>query len=224
MKILTFPGVFHPISDSWLLADVLCGQGLSPTTAVLDLCSGSGVIAIAAARAGAGPVTAVDLARPALAAIALNARLNGVRVRTLRGDLFAPVAGERFDIIASNPPYVPSDSDALPRRGVTRAWEAGLDGRALLDRICAQAPAHLRPGGTLLLVHSSLIGLDATTELLRAGGLVVDVAARRRGPLGPLLSTRSAALEAQGLLEPGQREEDLLVLCARRTGDTELRR
>jgi release factor glutamine methyltransferase len=61
-----------------------------------------------------------------------------------------------------------------------------------------------------------LIGLDATTRRLRAGGLDVDVVTRRRGPLGPLLSARAPALEARGLLPAGQRHEDLLVVRARR--------
>lgn len=215
MKILTFPGVFHPISDSWLLADVLCAQSLPERASVLDLCSGSGVIAVAAARCGAREVTAVDVARPALLAIAMNARLNSVRVRPVRGDLFGAVPGQRFDVIVCNPPYVPSETDTLPRRGLKRAWEGGRDGRMLLDRICAHASQHLRPGGILLLVHSSVIGLDTTTALLCEGGLDVEVAVRRTGPLGPLMAERIPTLESQGLLRPGQRDEDLLVIRAR---------
>ena len=76
--------------------------------------------------------------------------------------------GERFDAIVSNPPYVPAPTDELPARGPARAWDAGRDGRALLDRICAQAPDHLRPGGVLLVVHSSLLGYERTAELLSA--------------------------------------------------------
>jgi release factor glutamine methyltransferase len=144
----------------------------------------------------------------------INARLNGVRVRALRGDLFAPVAGERFDAIVSNPPYLPAEDDDLPRRGPQRAWDAGTDGRVLLDRICAEAPRHLRPGGFLLLVHSSVCGLEPTVRRLEDGGLAVDVLERRRGALGPLLSARAPVLEARGILAPGQREEDMLVVKA----------
>lgn len=215
MKILTFPGVFHPISDTWLLARALCALPLPPGASVLDLCAGSGALAVAAARCGAQQVTAVDVSRRALLAIALNARLNGVRVRGLRGDLFEPVGAGRFDVIVSNPPYVPAENDRLPRRGPARAWDAGRDGRALLDRICAEAPRHLHPGGAVLLVHSSVLGFEATADLLGAGGLEVDVLTRRRGPLGPLLTARIPALEARGLLRPGQRDEDLLVIRGR---------
>jgi release factor glutamine methyltransferase len=136
-------------------------------------------------------------------------------VRALRGDLLAPVEGERFDAIVTNPPYVPSPSARLPHRGRERAWEAGPDGRALLDRICAQAPAHLRPGGALLVVHSSLLGLERTAEALRAGGLDVDVVARAPGPLGPLMTRRRAHLIAHGMLAPGQSDEEILVVRGR---------
>ena len=211
MRLVTLPGVFRPRSDSWMLARHLCAQ-IRPGASVLDLCTGSGAIAVAAAMAGAGPVTAVDVSRRAVATAQLNARLNGVRVRGRRGRLFQPVAGERFDAIASNPPYLPAEDDELPARGPQRATDGGRDGRVLLDAICAQAPAHLAPGGAVLLVHSSVIGVERTVAALEAGGLHVDVLERRRGPLGPLLTARAPLLEARGLLAPGEREEEMVVV------------
>jgi release factor glutamine methyltransferase len=214
VRLVTLPGVFRPISDTWLLANTLDGEALAPGARVLDLCSGSGALAIRAARRA--DVTAVDVSRRAVATIRLNALLNGVKVRALRGDLFAAVPGERFDAIVSNPPYVPTPSDELPARGPARAWDAGRDGRALLDRICARAPEHLEPGGVLLVVHSSLLGYERTAGLLADGGLDADLAAQERGPLGPLMNGRRAHLEAAGLLDPGQREEDVLVVRGRK--------
>jgi len=215
VRIVTFPGVFHPISDTWLLARAVCAEPLPAGARVLDLCTGSGAIAVAAATCRPWAVSAVDVSRRAVAAVRLNARLNGVEVRALRGDLFDPVARERFDLIVSNPPYVPADLDDLPRRGLARAWDAGRTGRVLLDRILAGAPGHLRPGGAVLVVQSSVIGVAPTVALLERSGLAADVVARRRGPLGPLLTGRAAMLEARGLLEPGQREEELLVVRGR---------
>jgi release factor glutamine methyltransferase len=214
VRLVCLPGVFRPISDTWLLADALDDQGLAPGARVLDLCSGSGALAIRAARRA--EVTAVDVSRRAVATIRLNALLNGVHVRALRGDLFDAVPGSHFDAIVSNPPYVPAPADGLPARGRARAWDAGRDGRALLDRICAQAPHHLRQGGVVLVVHSSLLGYEPTAALLAAGGLAVDLAAQERGPLGPLMDGRRAHLEAVGLLEPGQDEEDVLVVRGRK--------
>jgi release factor glutamine methyltransferase len=213
MRLAPLPGVFQPRSDTWMLAAHLRAQLRTRAGAtVLDLCTGSGALAVAAALGGAGTVTAVDVSRRAVLSARLNARLNGARVRALRGDLFAPVIGERFDLIVSNPPYLPADRDELPRSGPERAGDAGRDGRVLLDRVCDAAPAHLRPGGALLLVHSDLIGAEETVRRLSAGGLAVDVLERRRGALGPLLTARLPQLEARGLLRPGQREEDLLIV------------
>ena len=183
---------------------------------VLDLCTGSGALAVAAALCGARRVTAGDISRRSVLTARLNARLNGVRVRARRGDLFGPLNDERFDLIVSNPPYVPSASDEPPTRGLERAWEGGREGRSVLDRICAEAGRHLRPSGAVLLVHSSLCGERATLDGLGRSGLEARVVARRKGPLGPLMSARAAELERRGLLGAGVREEELLVIEGRR--------
>ena len=219
MRIVVPPGVFRPRSDTWLLADLIRADERIRGSTVLDVCTGSGALAVAAAQGGAREVTAVDVSRRAVLAAWLNARLNGVRVRALRGDLFAPVKNRAFDAIVSNPPYLPASGDALPRSGPARAWDAGRDGRALLDRIVAGVPSLLRPGGLVLLIQSSLTGVDATLERLRAAGLEeTEVVARRRGPLGPLLAGRAEELEARGLLRPGEREEELVAIRALRAG------
>jgi release factor glutamine methyltransferase len=84
-----------------------------------------------------------------------------------------------------------------------------------LDRVCAGAASHLRPGGTILLVHSSVCDEERTLAMLRDHGLQAAVLERRRGPLGPLLTARAPELEAEGLLAPGERTEEVLVLAGR---------
>ncbi|MBN1530952.1 MAG: methyltransferase [Thermoleophilaceae bacterium] len=195
MRLVTLPGVFTPISDSRLLADCLRAE-VHPGARVADLCTGSGLLAVVAACQGAA-ATAVDVSRRAVITARLNARLNGVRVRALRGDLLAPLDGERFDVIVSNPPYVPATTGG-------RAWAGGRDGRALIDRICDEAPGRLRPGGALLLVHSSVNGEAETLGRLAARGLRAEIVARRRGPLGPLMRERVSV-----------RDEELLVVRGR---------
>ena len=212
-RLITVPGVFRPRSDSRRLA-ALAAEHVRPETTVLDPFTGSGILAIAAARAGARAVSAIDVSRRAVACAWLNGRLNGVRLRVLRGDLFSPVRGERFDLILTNPPYLPG-ADGSPR-GAERAWEGGRDGRALLDRLCAQATEHLTRQGALLVVQSSVCGLDATLDRLAAGGLRGEVLLRERGPLGPLLAARAEELERRGLLAPGQREEEIQLIRATR--------
>jgi release factor glutamine methyltransferase len=162
-------------------------------------------------------VTAVDVSRRAVASAWLGARANGVRVRAVRGDLLSAVPGERFDVIVSNPPYLPADDDSLPARGPARHTEAGRTGRVLLDRLIDAAPAHLTPGGVLLVTHSSVNGEHATLDRMRSAGLEPSVASRRHGSLGPLLAARAPSLEAKGLLRPGERAEDLLVLAGDKT-------
>lgn len=217
-RLVTLPGVFRPISDSRFLADVLREQTLPQSARALDLCTGSGILAVTAALRGASDVTAVDVSHRAVWTVRMNARLNGVRVRALRGDLFGPVAGRTFDAIVSNPPYVPGDDDALPTSGPQRAWQAGRDGRLVLDRIVRQAPEHLRPGGFVLLVHSSILGTERTCSDLEAAGLEAEVVARRRGPLGPLMLARVQALEQHGMLARGQRHEDVVIVRGRAPG------
>jgi release factor glutamine methyltransferase len=216
VRLVRLPGVFRPRSDTWMLARELVAA-LPPGRAasVLELCTGSGAVALAAARAGAS-VTAVDVSRRSVWTVRANALLRGLRVRVLRSDLFDAVAGRRFDLIATNPPYVPATSDTLPERGPERAWDAGRDGRALIDPICDAAASHLLPGGAILMIHSSLCGVDETVARLRAGGLEVDVPVRERGPLGPLMLARVAQLEASGALKPGEREEELVIVRGRR--------
>jgi release factor glutamine methyltransferase len=197
-----------------MLVDVLRRERPPAGGRALDLCTGSGVIAIAAAQAG-WTVSAVDISRRAVVAARAGGALNGVRIDARRGSLFGPVAGERFDLITSNPPYVPSPDGQIPTRGAARAWEGGSDGRTLLDQICAGASAHLNPGGVILLVHSAVCGEVSTVRALEAEGLAVDVALRHRGPLGPLLRSRAGWLRERGLLGDGD-EEEMIVIRGRR--------
>jgi release factor glutamine methyltransferase len=214
VRLIRLPGVFRPRSDTWMLAR----QGvafLRGDDDVLELCTGSGAVALELAAAGAR-VTAVDVSRRSVATVRLNALLRGLRVRALRGSLFEPVAGEAFDLIVTNPPYLPAPSDSLPGGGPERAWDAGRDGRALIDPICDAAPAHLKPGGAILIIHSSLSGTDLTVDRLAAAGLEADVVLRERGPLGPLMLARVEHLEAIGALRPGEREEEVVIVRGRK--------
>jgi release factor glutamine methyltransferase len=211
MRLAPLPGVFQPPRDSWMVVEQIGSESLPCGASALDLCTGSGVLAIAAALRGAPRVAAVDISRQAVAAARLNARLNGVKVRSIRGDLFAPVAGERFDLIVSNPPYVPSPPGAAAPRGRSRAWEGGPNGRLFIDRICSEVADHLKPGGVLLLVHSSVCGEQATLDALERRGLRAGTVRRERGRFGALMRARLGWLRQQGAA-PDCEVEDLLVI------------
>ena len=215
MRLIRLPGVFRPPTDTWMLARVLREEIDGRDASVLDLCTGTGALAVVAASCGAA-TTAIDISRRAIWNVRLNALLHRVRVRPLRGDLFAPVAGRQFDVIVTNPPYVPAPDEELPESGLERAWQAGLDGRVLIDRICESVAEHLSPGGAVLIVQSTINGEDATRELLAGQGLEADVPFRERGAFGPLMTRMAPELEERGLIAVGQRDEEVVVVRGRK--------
>lgn len=216
MFLIRPPGVYPAQGDTFLLISCLSREPLRPGCRVLDVGTGSGAVAVAAAQAGAR-VTAVDVSRRAVAAAWANGILHMRRIAVRRGDLLGPVGGEKFDLVVSNPPYVPAMRGFPPAHGIARAWDAGPGGRALLDRICAESYAVLRPGGVLLLVHSAMCGVEATCARLREAGFSCEVAARARQPFGPVMRARARWFEERGLIARGQREEELVVIRGVRT-------
>ncbi|MFG2555726.1 HemK2/MTQ2 family protein methyltransferase [Streptomyces sp. NPDC048581] len=209
------PGVYPPQSDTRLLERAMRREGVTAATDVLDLGTGSGMLAVSAARLG-GRVTAVDISWRAIAAAWLNARLNRQTLRVHHGDLTAAVPGRRFDLVISNPPYVPAPAPGrMSARGHSRAWDAGTNGRLLIDRICDTAPTFLRPTGTLLMVHSHLCGIGATLTRLEKASLRAEVVDRTCLPFGRVLRSRLAWLREQGLTADDTTEE-LVVIRAER--------
>lgn len=218
MRIGALPGVYAPQDDSWLLAQVLRREDLRGAR-VLDLCTGSGLLAVTAARAGASDVVAVDVSRRAVLTARLNLWRNAARGAVVRGDLVRAAPSGPFDVIVSNPPYVPAPGDVLPTRGPARAWDGGRDGRTVLDRICREAPARLAPGGRLLLVHSHVCGADRTLELLHEQGLHAEVLMRRELAFGPVMLRRARLLRDAGLVDADALHEELVVVRAVRPAE-----
>lgn len=141
-------GLLHGTLDPWLRR---------PVRRVLDLCTGSGCLAVLAARAyPRAQVDATDLSGAALAVAARNVARHRLRrrIRLLRSDLFAALDARRYDLIVSNPPYVTGASmRALPREyryEPPMALAGGGDGLALLRKIVEGAARHLEPGGLLV--------------------------------------------------------------------------
>ncbi|WP_424893744.1 HemK2/MTQ2 family protein methyltransferase [Streptomyces sp. SAI-218] len=210
---LVLPGVYSPQEDTALLAGALSEEPLPPGADVLDVGTGTGALALQAARRGSR-VTAVDVSWRAVCTARANAWLTGASVRVRRGNLFHPVQDQSFDLILTNPPYVPAPTGARPPRGKARAWDAGHDGRFVLDRVCREAPALLRPGGVLLIVHSELSDSGRTVGHLREAGLKAAVTRRHRVAFGPVLRTREDWLRRRGLLSAADEKEELVVVRA----------
>jgi release factor glutamine methyltransferase len=210
MSLTRLPGVYRPQDDTWLLAEALDEAGIRPGAAVLDIGCGTGALSVAAARTKPRSITSIDVCRRAVWAARVNTVLRGVRAEVMHGDAFALVAGSTFDLVLANPPYVPG-RDGRPR-GRNRAWDAGVDGRVQLDRLCVNAPLLLAPGGTLLVVHSGLCDEEKTLRQLRGGGLKATVVARADVPFGPVMRERRDELVELGLIAPAQSTEELVVI------------
>lgn len=147
-----------------------------PGERVLELGGGLGLAAVLAARAGAH-VVATDIVPEAVDAIRANAALNGVTIDARHGDLWAPVVGERFDLVCTNAPQMPTP----PGRGRADARAAadngGVDGWAVLDRVIEGAVGHLHPGGRLVFSIFAFLGRKAAFAKLERQGLLPAVVA-----------------------------------------------
>lgn len=169
------PGVLIPRPDTELIVE-LSLERLPPRGRLLDMGTGSGAIAVACAHARRdASVTALDLSEEALAIARANAAANGAQVRFLRSDWFAAIGEERFELIASNPPYIAA-GDAHLSQGDLRFEPVGAltdhaDGLTALRNIVDGAPDHLVPGGWLLLEHG-YDQAEAVRALLAARGFL----------------------------------------------------
>jgi release factor glutamine methyltransferase len=172
------PAVLIPRPETEVLIDLALEKlrGLAAPR-VLDLGTGSGIVAISLAlECPAAQVVAVDLSPSAILVARDNASRLGAAIDFRVGDWFAPVAGERFDLVVANPPYVAAgdphlEADGLPfePRLALTGQVAGGDGLACIRAIVAGAPAHLDPGGWLLFEHGHDQG-QACRNLLTAAG------------------------------------------------------
>lgn len=164
---------------------------------VADLGTGSGAIALAlASERPLAQVVATDLSGDALRVAQANAEANRIaNVAFRQGSWLTPLAGEHFDLIASNPPYI-ADGDPHLVQGDLRyeppaALSSGADGLDAIREIVAMAPAYLLPGGWLLLEHGWNQG-EAIRALLLAAGFVdvateTDIEQRDRVTLGRVM-------------------------------------
>jgi release factor glutamine methyltransferase len=189
------PDTLIPRPETELLVEAALERlPLDRPTQVADLGTGSGAIALAlASERPLLSVLATDLSAAALAVAARNAAVTGLdNVRFAAGDWYAPLAGQQFTLIASNPPYIADDDPHLGlgdlRFEPRQALASGADGLDALRTIIAGAAAHLLPAGWLLLEHGWQQGA-AVRELLGAAGFLAvaslrDLEQRERVSLG----------------------------------------
>jgi ribosomal protein L3 glutamine methyltransferase len=189
----------------------LIHRGFSPWVSkgrlsrVLDLCTGSGCIAVATAHYLPGvSVDAVDISAAALEIAVENAALHGLedRIDLVRSDLFANLTGRCYDLIVSNPPYVPAaDMDSLPSEYLAEpaaGLVAGDDGLDIVLQILRQAPGFLSPSGVLICeVGESQERLQRVLEKVpftwlefeHGGGGVFTIGRQELAQAGPAIET-----------------------------------
>jgi release factor glutamine methyltransferase len=173
LDLMVSPAVLVPRPETEVLVEWALELLRADTAGeVVDLGTGSGAIALALQRERPrAHITATDASADALAVARANAARHAAAVAFLQGDWWAPLAGQRFALAVSNPPYIAGDDLHLlalthePRRALTPEG----DGLAALRRIVDQAPAHLQPGAWLLLEHGHDQG-DAVRQLLAQRG------------------------------------------------------
>jgi len=165
--------VYEPAEDTFLLADNL---DVCKEERVLELGTGCGLLAILAANAGA-KVVATDINPAALKCARANAVAHGVEksIDFRLGDLFEPVVGEHFDLVIFNPPYLPVEPEEALCGPLDRAWEAGPNGRRIIDRFLRELSNHLTPNGRVLFVQSSLANISKTLRVLETRGFKVNI-------------------------------------------------
>jgi len=174
LEFIVTPAVLVPRHDTELLVDEALKR-VEAAKRVLDIGTGSGCIAVALAKSlSSASVTAIDISVDALAIANLNAEKNGVSVDFRQGSIFEPVAGERFDLIVSNPPYIPTSEISTLQPEVREfepllALNGGADGLDFYRCITKQAPEHLNPVGWLM-IEVGIGQAESVRELLGASG------------------------------------------------------
>jgi release factor glutamine methyltransferase len=175
-----YEDVYEPAEDSFLFAENLDVQAGDD---VLDVGTGSGILAVLAAKQ-ASNVVAVDLSPFAIRCARENAKLNHVlgKISFIQADLFTALfADVEFDLILFNAPYLPSE-EGEEASWIGRSWAGGTSGREVVDRFITQVPAYLKPDGRILLMQSTLTGVQETLNQFSAVNFEASVKASQKLP------------------------------------------
>jgi release factor glutamine methyltransferase len=172
--------VYEPAEDSFLFAENL---DVAEGDVVLDLGTGSGILAVVAAKK-ASSVLAVDLNPFAVRCALQNVKLNLFKgkVNFLQADLFTALeANGKFDLVLFNAPYLPSE-EGEDSTWIGRSWAGGVSGRDVVDRFILEVPLYLKPFGRVVLMQSTLTGVEETISRFHENGLAASIKAEQKLP------------------------------------------
>jgi len=171
--------IYFPSEDTYLLIKAALAE-VKPNDRVLEIGTGSGAVAKSLTEI-TPQVLAVEI-NPHAAQYAHE--INGIEV--IRGDLFDPICGE-FDLILFNAPYLPTTPEERGDDWLEYALDGGPSGREVIERFLHEAPPRLSPFGRILLLISSLTGIDEVLKLCHAEALIALVTAEERQEDGEIL-------------------------------------
>ncbi|MDY0129422.1 MAG: class I SAM-dependent methyltransferase [Methanosarcina vacuolata] len=184
--------VYEPAEDSFLLADAALKEA-KPGMRILEIGTGSGFVSA---------VLLANLKEIRLVATEINphasrcAKMNGVEV--IRIDLFRGIKSKNpetlFDLILFNPPYLPTSEEEKVPGWLNYAFDGGISGRDTLERFLDEVRDYLKPGGEILVLISSITGLDAVKEKMETLGFAVEVVARKKVSFEELIVVKGKLL------------------------------
>jgi len=195
-------GVLEPTVFAKALLQNLTIRQKDKDGLVLDMGTGSGVLAIAIALAGCKNVHAVDVSPAALQACVDNAKTNCVekRIRPIRSDLVDGVS-DKYDLVVANPPTF-AEENGFPRGSpIDLSFFTGVLGHAFVDRLARSVPGILKPTGRLVMVHPSYLDAVRLRSILEEGGMEMVVVASQRVSLRVYSSVfKKYGYDGQGIL------------------------
>lgn len=173
--------VYQPAEDSRLLASVAT-ERITASDRVLDVGTGSGYVAARIASETGAAVCASDVNPHACRRARANAGEEGIELPVVRGDLTRPFRADTFDRVVFNPPYLPADPDAERDDWMERALSGGESGRAVIEPFLDDVGRVLAPDGELLLLLSTLTGIEAVAAYAADRGLAAQTAREESYP------------------------------------------
>ena len=176
-KISTCNHVYEPSEDTFLLMDSLDALNIKPTDTILEIGTGTGIIALHTAKC-ASHVTATDINPYALECAKKNASKNNIKnIQFIKSNLFTNIT-RKYDIIIFNPPYLPQAKEETTDDIIDCAWNGGKSGRETTGKFLDHAPLYLEEQGQILILDSGKSDYKKSIDTLEKKGFITKITKR----------------------------------------------